>query len=440
MAQTQKILYTILGAAILAALAGLAVAIATYQSLSGLLPSLESRLGDISSSIKSLSAEVEGLKAALQARESQLASLNRSLAELAREVRTLRQVAGSPAGVVEVRYARLFTITYEGSVYILTDAMGRRILLVPRGMAQDLAAYYTDKYKPAVVIKYPVERAVYMSSTHVAMAYRLYKEADNAGVLKSIVGIMWGKEYDWHLPEVAEMLKNGSIADVGPAYSPNYELIAKLKPDVVFVYFYPGPYGTESVIKKLEQLGIPYVVINEFQEGDPLGRAEWIKFIAAFYNLTSAAVGIFNGIENKWRGLVSLVADLDRPRVAWFIIYGGVLYPAGAGAMELIRLAGGRYAYANYSRVDLEVVLKHKNDVDILVWSGYGVKTIDDIIKIEPRLKELRPVILGRVYAYSPAFYQLSNAYPEKLLEELVWIIHPEAAPPGNFTLFVKLK
>ncbi|WP_309544041.1 ABC transporter substrate-binding protein [Pyrobaculum aerophilum] len=162
------------------------------------------------------------------------------------------------------------------------------------------------------------------------MAYRLYKEADNAGVLKSIVGIMWGKEYDWYLPEVAEMLKNGSTADVGPAYSPNYELIAKLKPDVVFVYFYPGPYGTESVIKKLEQLGIPYVVINEFQEGDPLGRAEWIKFIAAFYNLTSAAVGIFNGIENKWRGLASLVADLDRPRVAWFIIYGGVLYPAGA--------------------------------------------------------------------------------------------------------------
>jgi iron complex transport system substrate-binding protein len=25
-------------------------------------------------------------------------------------------------------------------------------------------------------------------------------------------------------------------------------------------------------------------------------------------------------------------------------------------------------------------------------------------------------------------------------LEELVWILHPEALPPGNFTLFVHLR
>ncbi|MCI4446946.1 MAG: ABC transporter substrate-binding protein, partial [Pyrobaculum sp.] len=212
------------------------------------------------------------------------------------------------------------------------------------------------------------------------------------------------------------------------------------KPDVVFVYFYPGPYGTEAVINRLAQMGIPYVVVNEFQEVSPLGRAEWIKFIAVFFNATKDAGMIFDSVEAKWNSLVSQVADLERPRVAWFIIFGGVLYPAGSGARELIRLAGGRYAYANYSKVDLEVVLRHRNDVDILIWSGYGPSSIGDILKIEPRLKELRPVILGRVYAYSPAFYQLANAYPDRLLEELVWILHPEALPPGNFTLFVHLQ
>ncbi|MFZ8839952.1 MAG: ABC transporter substrate-binding protein, partial [Pyrobaculum sp.] len=254
------------------------------------------------------------------------------------------------------------------------------------------------------------------------------------------VGIMWGRQYSWHLPEVAAMLENGTIADVGPASSPNYERLIALKPDVVFVYFYAGPYGTEAVINRLAQLGMPYVVVNEFQEPSPLGRAEWIKFFAVFLNATRDAVRIFDAVEARWNGLAALAADLDRPRVAWFTIFGGVLYPAGAQARELIRLAGGRYAYANYSRVDLEVVLKHRNDVDILIWSSYGVSTIQDIVKVEPRLAELRPVILGRVYAYSPAFYQLANAYPERVLEELVWILHPEALPPGIFTLFVFLR
>jgi len=355
-------------------------------------------------------------------------------------VERLSEAVSRPAGAVPVKYAKLFTISYEGDIYVLTDAMGRKILATPRGLPQDLLAYYRAKYRPDVVVAYPVKRVVVMASTHVAMIYRLYKEVGRADILRSVVGIMWGRVYSWHMPEVAAMLENGTIADVGPASSPNYERLTALKPDVVFVYFYPGPYGTEAVVNRLAQLGVAYVVVNEFQEPSPLGRAEWIKFFAVFFNATRDAVRIFDAVEARWNSLAVLAADLDRPRVAWFSIFRGDLYPAGPQVRELIRLAGGRYAYANYSRVDLEVVLKHRNDVDVLIWSSYGVSTIQDMVKVEPRLAELRPVILGRVYAYSPAFYQLANAYPDRLLEELVWILHPEALPPGNFTLFVHLQ
>jgi iron complex transport system substrate-binding protein len=88
----------------------------------------------------------------------------------------------------------------------------------------------------------------------------------------------------------------------------------------------------------------------------------------------------------------------------------------------------------------MEVVLKHRNDVDILIWSGYGVESVEDLGKVDRRLLELRPVVQGKAYAYSKAFYQLSHVYPERLLEELIWIIHPEVAPPGEFTLFVPLR
>ncbi|MFN3804157.1 MAG: ABC transporter substrate-binding protein [Pyrobaculum sp.] len=379
----------------------------------------------------------------LTAVESGIAKLQATLQEvdtkvgaLQRQLENMTQLALSPSGEVAVRHAALFSIKYDGGYYLLTDAMGRKILLAPKGARPEV---YVEKYKPDLVVGYPVERAVFMSSTHVGLLYRLYLETKDVGLLRGVKGIMWGGEYEWHLPEVRDMLNNGTIVDMGPAHSPNLERLAALRPEVVFVYFYPGPYGTEAVIEKLRKLEIPYVVINEFQEQTPLGRFEWIKFIAAFYNKTTEAARIFSQVEARWNSLAALVADLERPRVAWFIIYGGVLYPAGAGARELVRLAGGRYAYANYSRVDMEVVLKHR-DVDILIWSGYGPQTVGDLVKIDKRLAELRPVVTGRVFAYSRAFYQLSHVYPERLLEELIWIIHPEVAPPGEFKLFVQLR
>ena len=414
-------------------------AVSAYQAVST-AQTISSQLAQLQKSLEELARDLGSLRGEIQTLRSEVASVNKTASAAYAETRLLAEVASRPASSLPVRHAKLFTASYEGDVYVLTDALGRRVLAVPRGLPRDLVAYYREKYRPEVVVEYPVARAVFMSSTAVAMAYRLYAETGRAELLRSIAGIIWGREYEWHLPEVKALLENGTITDLGPAYSPNFEKLAALRPDVVFLYFYPGPYGTEAVVNRLAQMGVPYVVVNEFQGASPLGRAEWIKFIAVFFNATKDAEGVFDSVEARWNALVSLTAELDRPRVAWFIIFGGVLYPAGPGARELIRLAGGRYAYANYSRVDMEVVLKHRNDVDILIWSGYGPSTVEDLLKTEPRLKELRPVILGRAYAYSPAFYQLANAYPERLLEELAGILHPEVLPPANLTLFVHLR
>ncbi|MEZ0319416.1 MAG: ABC transporter substrate-binding protein [Pyrobaculum sp.] len=432
---SSKYVNLLLLAAVLVALGVAAYSAAQVAALGSKISALESAISDLRSDIV---AKLGNVSYAVGRLEERTSLIERGVAEVRNATSLLQRAAAVAVWDVPVRYARLFSIRHDGEFYYLHDALGRGVLLVPRGAPGDLVKFYVGKYKPDVVVKYPVERAVFMSSTQVAMAYRLYKEGA-ADVFRRTAGIMWGREYDWYLPEVAAMLENGTIKDVGSAYSPNYELLASLRPDVVFVFFYSGPYGTEAVLQRLSQLGIPYVVVNEFQESSPLGRAEWIKFIAAFFNKTDLAVKIFDGVEAKWNQLVAQVADLERPRVAWFIIYGGVLYPAGAGVRELIRLAGGAYAYANYSRVDMEVVWRHRNDVDVLIWSGYGVSKVEDLVKVDKRLAELRPVLAGRAYAYSKAFYQLANAYPEKLLEDLVRILHPEAAPPGNLTLFVHL-
>ncbi|MEM4081959.1 MAG: ABC transporter substrate-binding protein [Pyrobaculum sp.] len=424
------------------AVAALAAASLAYFQISTVgegLKNVQTSIIDLQKSLTQLEDSITKMREeSRRVLDERLANLERDIVSLQDTAAQLLELWKRPYGEVPVRYAKLFSIKYDGGYYILRDGLGRVILLAPRGAADK--KLYVEKYRPDVVVEYPVERVVHFSSTHVGLVYRLYVESGDPQLLRSIKGIAWGGVYEWHLKEIDEMLKNGTIKDVGVTQSPDYEKILALRPDVVFIYFYPGPFGTEAVVERLKALGLPVVVVNEFQEESPLGRFEWIKFFAAFYNRTDLAVKIFNSVEGRWNSLVNLVADLDRPRVAWFIIFGGVLYPAGPSARELIRLAGGRYAYANYSRVDMEVVLKHRNDVDILIWSGYGVQSVEDLGKVDRRLLELRPVVQGKAYAYSKAFYQLSHVYPERLLEELIWIIHPEVAPPGEFTLFVPLR
>jgi len=206
-------------AVILAAIAA-ALAYQAYTATQTEVKALAEQLGKVQQSLDALSNSLAKLVEEAATLRAEVRAVNNTAAAAYAQAKLVSEAVSRPAGEVPVKYAKLFTISYEGDIYVLTDAMGRKILAVPRGLPQDLLAYYRAKYRPDVVVEYPVKRAVVMASTHVAMIYRLYKEAGRPDILRSVAGIMWGREYSWHLPEVAAMLENGTIADAGPAYSP----------------------------------------------------------------------------------------------------------------------------------------------------------------------------------------------------------------------------
>ena len=66
---------------------------------------------------------------------------------------------------------------------------------------------------------------------------------------------------------------------------------------MVMGYTMNSDYGQ---FKKIEELHVPVVINAEYLEKHPLGRAEWIKFMALFFNKEKKADSVFVVIEKEY--------------------------------------------------------------------------------------------------------------------------------------------
>mgnify|MGYP003431722546 CR=1 FL=1 len=65
------------------------------------------------------------------------------------------------------------------------------------------------------------------------------------------------------------------------------EVLLSLRPDLVIASSIGNP--ELDVLDMLERAGLPYAVDAAWTETTPLGRAEWLKFTAAFFNREAEA-------------------------------------------------------------------------------------------------------------------------------------------------------
>ena len=79
-----------------------------------------------------------------------------------------------------------------------------------------------------------------------------------------------------------KLIDNGKITEVGDSRSLNIEKVFSLKPDLLFTYGNGNPNVDGD--PKLIQNGIHIASGTFHLENSPLARAEWIKFIAAFFD------------------------------------------------------------------------------------------------------------------------------------------------------------
>jgi len=328
--------------------------------------------------------------------------------------------------ISKMKYAKLFSIEKHDGYIVVTDSEGRKIVL------------WKDKkpdIKADLFVKIPVKRVVALSTTDVA-----YLRAINCS--DAIIGVVSAKK--WYFEGIEEKIANGKIVEVGKARSPDYEKILALKPDVVFV---DAKFAGNDVIKKLESLRIPYVACDAWLEEHPLGRLEWVKFFATFFDREEEAEKYFNSVENRILEIQNAVSKEKKVKVVYaLVLKGRVMIPGGQSYhAKLVEIAGGDYVFKDlnstrYVQVNAEELISRTAEADayIAIYMGKPIKSKEDLIEEVPGLAETKPFKEDRVYAMQPWIWQHIHRIDE-IVKDLAAILHPELFPQHELTMFKKV-
>jgi len=199
----------------------------------------------------------------------------------------------------------------------------------------------------------------------------------------------------------------------------------------------------------MEALGVPVVINAEYLEKHPLGRAEWIKFIALFFNKEHAADSIFNSIEQLYlQTKASADTVVNKPSVLSGIVYGDAWFmPGGRNyAAQLFADAGCNYLWnednsTGFLELDFESVYNKANEAEL--WIGVGSHgSLNSLGDSDHRYKKFRAFQNGNVYTYDArkgakggsVYLELGYLRPDIILQDLVKIAHPQLLP--DYTLY----
>lgn len=343
---------------------------------------------------------------------------------------------------VELRYAEGFSITPVGNSMLVEvnypyqgATEGYRYLLVPK--EEEPSAVPHD----AKIIRIPLDNIVVTSTTHVPML-------DYLGETDKLVGFPTPDYIS--SARMRARIDEGEIVDLGVDKAMDIERLTALSPDMLMGYSVSADYGQ---FKKIEEMGIPVVINAEYLEKHPLGRAEWIKFVAQFFGKQDIADSVFARIEDEYLTTVSRVADVDEPSVLSGIVYGDAWFlPGGRNyAARLFGDAGYNYLWSSdsstgYLQLSFESVYAQAHDADL--WIGVGsFSSLSELEAAEGRYARFRPFQNGEVYNYNARigakggneYLELGYLRPDLILKDLVKIAHPELLPDHALYFHKKL-
>lgn len=250
---------------------------------------------------------------------------------------------------------------------------------------------------------------------------------------------------------IREQYLAGNIENLGDAFNINVEKTLKLQPDVLMMsgYKQDDPYA-----KRVIQAGTPVVYNNEWMESSLLARAEWIKFVAVFFDKEAQADSIFRVVKENYQSVKSVAqSESHHPGVMSGSNFRGTWYMPGGGSFmaQLFADAGGDYFYANDTTkgslpLNVEAVLKVFSTTDI--WLNCNFNSITELVKADRKHALFQPVKNKKVYNFNKRmlssgandFWESAVARPDLLLMDVISILHPGLLPEHQLIYADQLK
>ncbi|GGH35884.1 iron ABC transporter substrate-binding protein [Dyadobacter endophyticus] len=336
----------------------------------------------------------------------------------------------------KVVYAKGFKISYHKHHKVVrimspfekaTDTL--TYVLVQRGTPRPIG------YNDSQVIEIPVRSMVAMSSLHIGLIGFLGCEdiLTGMGNLKYVSSA-----------KVLDRIKSGRIVEVGKDQGLNEELLVSMHPDLIMAT--GSPVSKVSRYESLHQAGIPVMVNSEWVETTPLGRAEWVKLLAALINKEGEVNKKFARVEEEYKQLVKLTAKVAlRPSLitgmnskdAWNV-------PNGDSYVScFFRDAGASYHWANTKAtgslpLSFETVYPVALQADFWLNVSIGnVQTRKDVLARDIRYADFKSFKTNRIYSYNNRmnaqgandYWESGAVNPHLVLADLIRILHPELLP-----------
>jgi iron complex transport system substrate-binding protein len=202
---------------------------------------------------------------------------------------------------------------------------------------------------------------------------------------------------------------------------------------------------------KLEEVGLTVVLNADYLDVTPLGRAEWGKFIAVFYNEEAQAEALFNDVTTEYEALLELTADVaERPTVFANTPFEGTWYMPGGQSYtaQLFDTAGADYLWSDDEStstlfLDFESVFDQAAEGDYWLNLGF-VFSLADLEASDERFADFTAFQNGTVYNYDLRsnefggndFFESAAANPHLVLADLIKIFHPDLLPDHELVYY----
>jgi iron complex transport system substrate-binding protein len=330
--------------------------------------------------------------------------------------------------LVKPRYATGYTVSDSAGVRLVDVGEHYRFALVRGGV--EAPQGYTR-------IEVPVTRTICMTSLQLSN----FTILDAHDVVKGLTGTK-----NLFNPDILERTKDGRIVKIGMEGNFDTEMVLAANPQVIFIS--PSKRGGYEAIK---ETGITLVPHLGYQELDPLGQAEWIKFVGMLIGKEREASEIFTGIEQRYQTLKEAAAKATvRATVFSGEMHYGTWHAVGGKnyLAQIFRDAGADYVINDEktSGENLEFekmyALAAKADYWRILNSYPGDFSYDALKASEPR-NELFKAYQEKKVIYcnmkQTPYYEISPVKPDVLLKDFVAIFHPELVEPDYQPEFYQL-
>lgn len=348
-------------------------------------------------------------------------------------------------------YATGVTVEYHNSYKVITiehpsDEATEPLnyVLVQCGApAPELDAELAD----AQQIQIPISRAAVGSST-TPLKFTMLDSLD------AIVGTV-GADKIWD-ESFQERYAAGEITDfsVGDGTTEvNTEKLVSLDPDL---YIVSGHYDP-SKFSKIQEVGIPTIAEPDYLETTPLGRTEYLKYIALFLDKEQSATDQFGEIVDRYNDLKETAAEVtERPTVLSGYQMKGTWYLKSSEnyGIEFLRDAGADYVFSDLTgtasaKLDTEQVVAQASDAQF--WLDGGINgafsTVSEAVAVDSRVSALKAVQDENLWDATKQtnddkgnnYWQAGLMAPDQVLGDLIAIFHPELEPDHEFVFYQKV-